>query len=325
VYKARVTIKGLLDSETRPVATITVPKLVHDSVFPGEQLVRDRIQALLEFHLPEVEIEGNRRFFEKKLAIRNRTSEPVTVWLQRRTRVKIGKQPGWQWLPGAPASTDSTRITVGPGERKFLGENLTISLPSISVSNGIPKVESKERSVTVPFTASRVRMWAESKSGERWTEHAQRDLWLVKPNAEMEGKRGYRAEKIMAFTYSLNPQSGRRIFNERLVQLTNKTNEPLTVELSYEGSRGTQTRWWRIAPLQLEPGQTVSPRNPQGLRIRASKLQFIARGENQLYESYRDKPLHTVREVDGRRVYHANKIGLFEHAFDLANSAKDDK
>ena len=33
-----------------------------------------------------------------------------------------------------------------------------------------------------PMTASRVRLWAESETGERWLDYRDQDLWLVERN-----------------------------------------------------------------------------------------------------------------------------------------------
>lgn len=290
--KVKVSIADFFGAEGKPKATIDVPEPRHGSTFPAQQIARDEIQRLLEEFLPEVEIDGMQRFFEKELAVRNNTEEPITVWLVYRTR-RHNEQQGWHWTwqPSEPGEGEPLTYTVDAGS--------TLLLKAAGD-------DSKSDNVR----AARVRLWAESESGSRWLEYRDEDLWLVDKNPKFDGLRRYHAEKIERYVHTIQPQPGPKVFSERVVRFRNASPEPVSLSLRYYTRRGGSLGW-RSMQLQIPPGQTVSPRGDDGMRIRASRLRFSAASENRRWLKYAERTLWLVEESAGRRVYQAEEIGTY--------------
>jgi hypothetical protein len=323
VYKVQIVIKGLMDGGQRPVATIDIPPLDHDSVFPAEQLVRERLQRLLEYHFPEVEVEGEKRFFEKRLAIENRHDEPVTVWVQRRTFVRAAEQRGWQWVPAECNAAGAKQIKIAPGKTELLEETTTLRLPAFSKVGGFPRLSFQKKEIAVPLTASRMRIWAESESGERWTDDKAKSVYLIEPNAALNGERAYVEKDMKTYTYVISPHTGSHVFTERQLALQNKTHEDLTVDLVCRTTQGNNQRWLRLPGVSIKAGETLEPRQDDGFRIRASRVYFVAHSESFRYLAYKREPLWLVDETAAGRVYGQEKIGRFTHVFDVANANRN--
>ena len=65
-------------------------------------IIRQELQTLVETSYPTVRLEGPRWFVEKKLAIANRSDDPVTVRIQMRSRSLQNQAYRWAWIPGQP-------------------------------------------------------------------------------------------------------------------------------------------------------------------------------------------------------------------------------
>jgi hypothetical protein len=114
----------------------------------------------------------------------------------------------------------------------------------------------------------------------------------------------------------IEPKSGTRIFDERLVVMTNKTREPLKVQLRYRATEGGETAWRTANDLTIPPGGSEFPKTSEGMRVRASQVQFSARSDHLFFGAYSQNILPLVGGADGQRLYHADKIGQFEHVFE---------
>jgi hypothetical protein len=300
VVRVKVSIAGLFDENVkRPKAKIDLPSIKHGSTFPADMLARDEIQRRLEFAFPEIDIEGVKRLEQAHLQVENKAAEPITVWVQYRTRQRLEYRYQWQWVPGEPGSGERLELTLGPGQKQFVTDR-----------EG-EKIE-----------ASRVRVWAESETGETWEENRRKDLWLVEENPKLDGARAYHAEAMRVHTHVFKPSGEKRPFSERIVEFKNKTPETLDLRLEYRSSRGGKIAW-RSGRYTIAPGETLQPRDSDGLRIRASRIRFTAESENRRYVKHSGDSLFTVEEVDGRRLYEAKKIGLFVHTFEPAGDTRE--
>jgi hypothetical protein len=311
VKTGTVRFQGLLGDgkSQRPRAQIRVASMSHGSQFPAERIARREIQQLIERHLPEVDIEGPREFVESQLAVHNKCDEPIAVWVQTEWRTVRDKQFAWEWSPAPPGSDNAYRFQIGPGKTELLQiDSRYPSPPGDETSD----VDIEDR----PLTASRVRLWAESESGEQWMMHRSRDLWLVEQDPALREVRGYFDEQIHTYTHVIEPQAGGRVFSERLVRMTNKTSESLTVQLRYRAHEGGQTMWRSVGPFEIPPGAAGFVTTDQGMKLRASQLQFSARSAHLYFGQYEKQTLDLVDEQNGRRLYFADKIGLLEHVFD---------
>ena len=311
LQRATVRLVGLIGQD-RPKARIELAKLDHGSDFPADQLVRDRIHDLIRLYFPEAEIEGRQRFFERELVIRNDTEQPIRAWVfvrswdkspdqqegpeLGRTDEEVRNEGGdvrWRWLPGDPASARPIELTVAPRKSE--------------------RVLFQRR----PVAANRALVWVESDTGARWLEHKEEPLWLVEANPAENGERTYHAEKIDTYTHRIQPQPGPHLQTERVLQMKNGTSEPLEVQLKYRTRSGSGFLW-RSAKFTIPPGAAYQPRDDQGFRIRASRVQFVASSDNRQYTRYVDEPLWLVAEVNGRRAYKADSIGEFVYTFQPA-------
>lgn len=306
LQQATVTFKGLIGSP-KPKVRVDLAALNHGSDFPADQTARDRIHDLVRSLFPEAEIEGIQRFFEKELLIRNETREPLRIWLFARSwdrspdpetlkNAEAGVEQGglqWRWLPGAPATARPLELTLAAGQSQ--------------------KILFADR----PLKASRVLLWAESESGERWWESRTEPLWLVEPNGGQNGERTYHAERMAMFSHIIRPQPGPRIYTERVLQMTNATPEPLEVELRYRSDSGAGFSW-NTETFSIAPYETVRPRNSAGMRIRASGIQFSAESESRRYHRHAESPLWLVDEPGGMKAYMADSIGEYQYTFERA-------
>lgn len=303
----------------RPNVEFELPKLSDYSGLPVSELVHDRLLDLIETFLPEADIEGRRRFYQKQLRIENKTEETITVWIQRRTRKRIADsyRHEWTWTPGKPGSSEAAQITIEPKKTELLSASFDVNLGPFG----------GKKEITVPFAASRVRIWAESESGERWMRYKDKDLWIVSRNPRMANERRYYAEKIATHTYVIEPKSGGRIYSERLVRLTNKTKEPLSVQLSYRANEGGETKWRRLKSFEIPAGASGNAKTTAGMKLRASQVRFEAESEHFRFRAYTKEPLYLVKETDDHRNYFAEKIGQFEYVFEPpeATSSKSSK
>lgn len=294
----RVTIQALLNADVkRPKARLDVPDFEHGSLFPATQIARDEIQKHLQLIFPEVDLEGIQRFEEKRLAIRNRADEPITVFVQYEERAPGEKKWVWTWQPGAPRSDKTLKLTVPPK-----------STHVAAAGEG----DGKE-----PIRARRVLLWAESESGERWDEYRRQPLWLLEPDPKSDNARAYHGEEIETYTHEIAPANEMRQFAERVLELKNNTPEEITVRLRYRTNRGGSLVW-DAAELIVPAGKSVQPRTADGLRVRASRIEFEAESENRKYLKYAKQPLWLAEKRDGKRSYWGKKIGTFQYTFEPA-------
>jgi hypothetical protein len=96
--------------------------------------------------------EEDREWDRKFLKVRNVTRQPLRVYIHYRTR----DRREWTWLPEEPVNEEgSVHFVLKPGQW-------------MRVWDGRRRVD-----------ASRVRIWAETKSGKELAEHKNKDFWLV--------------------------------------------------------------------------------------------------------------------------------------------------
>jgi hypothetical protein len=325
MQKAEIRILGLV-GQAKPKVKVQLSPLNHGSQFPADQIARDKIHDLVKLFFPEAEIDGIQKFYEKEIQIQNATQEPIKVWIFGRSWVKSNPpnptlnannnpnnnsspdnsspnnssiEPSnvtWAWVPGDPLSGKPIELQLAAGQSKKvpLG-NQTLSANSILV-------------------------WAESETGERWTQHKSDPLWTVEPNPKEFGNRAYHAEKIELFTHKIEPQPGPKLLTERLLEMKNDTTEPIEVELRYrtQTDRGFE---WKIAQFNVPAKQTLRPKDSSGALIRSSRIEFIGKSDNRQYLKYKANPLWLVEDSGGRRAYKAEKIGVYRYTFQAATQS----
>lgn len=279
----------------KPKAKILLPKFKHGSTFKAWAIAYDAILQLLERYHPELEIDGIQRLYDKQLKVVNRTKEKIHVWVLADIREVKERQVRWRWLPSAPPSREGFKVTIDPGQSRL-----------------IPKQQAGLSSI---LNARRVRLWAESESGERWEKHHQSDLWLVNKNPELKDERVYHAEQRSVYTYTIRPNADYRVFKERVIHFANYTSEPLTVRLMYLSETGGVARWRRLEDFVIQPRTSYQPRSKDGRLVRASKIKFVGMTDSVAYTIHARKALELVEETDGRRLYRAKKVGKYTHAF----------
>ena len=328
LQRIMVTVEGLLADEGTPKAKIRPFELKHGTDYDAVQLARDAIIDRVRWYLPDVEIEGRQKFLQKTLSIQNATDEPIWVFAHVRRRIRDEKTYEWNWLPGDPGSAKPYRMRVDPKTtQQFEIELLKgrqIDLPSVG---GIGGGDINLPDVNQPLIGNRVRVWAESESGQRWEEYRSKDLWLVEPNPKLDGQRVYHDLKRQTFTYRIDPKTGSRSFNERLLVLKNDTPETLRVDLQYRARENGLLRWRKVKTLQIPPGVVAGPLTGQQMRVRASQIRFVARGEDLYFNRYGNESLHLVEKGEAGRVYLAEKIGEYVHVLQTkdAQSKTDDE
>ena len=105
------------DPPAKPTARIFVNPLADASGQDATTLARHELQNLVERYLPEVEIEGRKKYRESQLAVQNDTDEPVLVAVQLRTRRFNGSAHEWSWSPAEPGKSTALRFKI-PGARR---------------------------------------------------------------------------------------------------------------------------------------------------------------------------------------------------------------
>jgi len=288
-----------------PTAKISVPILKHGSQFPAERLAHVHLQELIERFLPEVEILGPKKYVESRLAVKNGTDEPLVLWVKTYHRQPIQGRLDWAWLPSAPKEVPAFRFALKPGETKVLDSADLLELRR-DLTAAVP---------VGPLAAARVRLWAESESGERWMDYRNKDLNIVAADSALGGEPGYFADSMKTHVHVIRPKTGLRVHSERVVKLTNKTSEPLDVALEYHSVEGDVARWRKLDPFEVPPGATGLPTTPEGMKVRASQIRIVGKGENLYFGEYERSPLHVVDAEKGGRLYSAEKIGTFEFTF----------
>lgn len=300
LVEIRVVFTGLVGQDT-PQAEIKLPSFKQGSTFPAADLVREEIQKRIERFLPEAEIQGRQRRREKYLRVTNQTEQTLKVFVHRRTN-RFDPETGYRWLwkPAEPGQQPQV-VSIDPGESVRLkadGENS----------------EPDSEQDASPVTAQRVRIWAENEAGQRWPKHRETDLWLVDKNPDFDDARVYYSEQIETFERVFDPQPGPHVFTERVLRMTNKAPQPLSVSLQYRTTeRGLAA--WREAEFTIPANSAFEPKDDYGMRIRASRIRFSAESEDRRYRTYQTDDLWLVERVDGRRAYQADAIGQFQYVF----------
>ncbi len=283
-------------------------------------LVRTRLQAILEQYLPDFSLGGPQHFYEKRLAVRNAADEPITVWVQGRTLTRDDKGSAWRWLPGDPSAHRAFKTVIPAHATRNLEEDIKIPLPKVSIGNiaggGGFKFSTTSQIEHVPFAASRVRIWAETASGQQQTSHRDHDLWLVPENRHMKGEHAYIADQMALATYTFSFPAYDRELSERLVLFRNDTHEPLTISAAqYQTLLGGRAVWRALPALTLKPGSVHKLTEPGGEAVHATALRFVAEGADLLFDQYRQVPLYLVKEHGGSRTYRARSLGTYEQVF----------
>jgi len=96
----------------RPTASIAVDAFADASGLNAPTRVRHKLQELVELYLPEVEIEGRKKFVEKRVSIHNPHDEPLRVWVQIENRFVRDRAFQWKWDPGQPATGNAFRFVI---------------------------------------------------------------------------------------------------------------------------------------------------------------------------------------------------------------------
>lgn len=296
LVEIRVVFTGLIGQET-PKAEIKLPDFKQGSTFPAADLVREEIQRRIERFLPEVEIQGRQRRREKYLRITNQTDQTFKVFVHRRTN-RFDPEQGYQWIwtPSEPGQRPQV-LSIDPGQ----SERLTAR-------------DDDAGSDAKSATAQRVRIWAENEGGQRWSDHRETDLWLVDKNPDFDDARVYYSEETETFEHAFEPQPGPHLFTERVLRMTNKTPESLSVELEYRATdQGSAA--WRPLQFTIPANSFHEPKDELGMRIRAARIRFSAQSDDRRYRTYQRDDLWLVDRVDGQRAYLADAIGEFRYVF----------
>ncbi|MCA9175569.1 MAG: hypothetical protein KDB14_13885 [Planctomycetales bacterium] len=297
LQRVLVTVEGLLADEGKPKARIRDFQLKHGTDYDAVQLARDEIISRIQWYLPDVDIEGKQKFQEKRLAIENLTEEPVWVFAVAHSRQRANKGFEFRWRPANPDSGNAYRMQIPPKS----------TLPFL-IDAGEERRD--------PLQAARVRIWAESESGERWEAHRTHDLPLVERNAAFDNARVYHDDQIQTYTWPIKPKTGERSFSERLVVFKNATVEPLEVQVRCLSQEQGALRWRQLPSMTIPPMTAAGPVTPLGMRVRASEVRFVAKSKSLLFNKHAEQSLPLVEESDAGRIYTAEKIGQFVYVFE---------
>ncbi len=315
LQRAEIKIVGLVGL-SRPKVTIKLASLNHGSMFPVDQIARDKIHDLVRFYFPEADIEGKQRFFEKEIEIQNASKEAVRVWVYGRSWVrsptkdsseevlgKVGpegasdsKRLDWRWLPGEPDRAEPIELKLAAGEIK------------------------KVRYGDQPLAANRILVWGEGEAGDQWGKYKTEPLWTVEANASENGERTYHATKIATFTYKIEPQPGPKLLTERLLEMKNDTSEAISVDLKYRTNAG-QGFVWKSVHLVVPSKTAVRPTDAAGAYIRGSRIFFKGESDTRQYLRHQSEPLWIVEETAGRRVYKSETMGVYRYTFQSAQQS----
>lgn len=284
--KVKVTLTGV--TAPKPKVKIDLPNLKHGSEFDAVQLARDEIIRRVRWFFPDADIEGRQKFDLKQFAIKNSTEDQITTWVYFRTDVRKENKIESEWKPNR-------------------GTPIKVSLPPKST------VLVKDSSGN-PIEADWVKFWGESEVGDTWDEFRDKALPLIDRNPQLENARAYYDEQMQTYTYTITPLTGKRNFTERIVELQNETPESLTATLQYRTSVGGKLVS-RKGTFTIPAQSKLTPRDDQGMLLRASQLRISGNTENRRYLRYADAPLWLVDEHNGKRIYQADRIGRFQFVF----------
>ena len=224
MHPAAIHLKDLIaeQGEFRPRATIQVPRMKHSSRFDPTLITHREIQRLVELYRSlTCKLEGLLPDFRKSRLLSK---------IAQANRSRFGCRPAmshvvdnafaWTWVPAGPNGGPALSFRIEPGKKELLQLS-----PERSGRAGLrPRTDNGESGVGV----GRKRNWRSSGS-----------ITVTKisgsSNATADQKRdeAILAKDVRTFTHRIEPKSGDRVYSERLVRLTNKTAEPLTVSLSY--------------------------------------------------------------------------------------------
>jgi hypothetical protein len=287
-----IRLAALFTNTSSPKVRVEIPPLNQASDYDAVQLTRDKIIELIQWYLPECDIEGIRKFYEKSILVKNDTDEPISVHAQVLTRQRTSAGFQWNWLPAQPG----------------YGRSMQLLIPARSSRQLMDRTEQFVH-------ASCIRIWAESDSGAHWNEWQSKDLWLVPENSQLNGERAYYSKSMASYTYVVPDKFSPTIFTERLVTLRNDTSEKLTGNMRIRVRVNGNPTWLTVGQFMLDPGQTFTPRREDGLRVRASQIQINAIGNHLQFSRDSIQPRWLIDEVNGIRAYRADKIGDFFYAF----------
>lgn len=315
IKSVSVIIEDFAKDDAKPVASIQVPPLKEASDFGARRLAHDKLQELIELHLPEVEIDGNRALYEKQLAVENAAEEDIRVFVQFEQRSVRNKQFTWDWAPSAT-----------PLVFRIPAEETVLLTPDKAVSRtGSPGDISAARNnaTAQPVRGRAVRIWAESASGRQWTTHEDARLWLVGRGRDNERK--YYGEEYLVHTHTFRSRSGPRIWNERIVRVANRTGKPLRVQATALSRQlGSGERWTNAEDIRLAPGQGRTLRKPDDFPLRGRQLKVSAEDEEGNFFRWRgdqSTPLSIVKD-DG---YKREEIGYYLYIFDEPSADSSDE
>jgi hypothetical protein len=223
------------------------------------------------------------------LKLANKTEERIRVWLQYRSVSQGGE---WRWYPGEPGSeSNALRYTFEPDESNYLNDS--------------------GRGVRV--AASRVRIWAESETGRRWTKNLDSDLWLVE---ESGGSRAYYAEKIGTFTHTFRAREGPRTFRDRLVEVDNQSDIPIVVEARALTELPDGRRVWRTAEkTTVAANQKVKLKDGAAWPLRGSAMNLWAEDAKKRFRWDKHKSSR-IGLVDSRG-YRGEDIGRYVYKLEV--------
>lgn len=138
-----------------------------------------------------VSIVGSKFQFEKKIAVRNLTSDKLDVNIQARQRRIQNGAFQWVWTPSGPATNDSLRFEVPPGPNSVLDLKLDTSAEIDDFGAGAPAL-----------TASRIRLRALGTSGERW-DYLNQDVFTIESDPRLGGERSYEGAIRDTFVFTI--------------------------------------------------------------------------------------------------------------------------
>ncbi|MBL9092901.1 MAG: hypothetical protein JNL96_16900 [Planctomycetaceae bacterium] len=243
---------------------------------------------------------------ERPISVRNATEEAIDVWVKAFRRKSAEAKPAW--TPSPPDEPTVYRFQLAAGETKVLTGEQPAAAETDAALDPHAAAPAVVAAPAGKLSASKIRIWAESESGERWTRYRDADL-ATNDDASS-------ASDDEPFEFEIHLSGRERVYKDRLIKLTNKTLEPLSIRLEYRTDLKDDAPWRKLEPFEVAPGATGLPITPQGMRIRAVEIRVAGQGESLKFDEHETKGLRVVDAHDGdTAIYKAEKLGVFDYVF----------
>lgn len=161
------------------------------AAFNVDGIIRVALQSVVVRTIGPVEFVGSTGFTEKTIAIQNATADPVKVHLKVRKRRITGGEFAWDWLPSPPAASGSFTFEIPANTTQPIHLHQDLNSDFDDFGGNAPEL-----------SGSRIRLQAESTSGEIW-DFTSQDIFLVDLDESLGSDRIYQAQSIQGFVFTI--------------------------------------------------------------------------------------------------------------------------